>query len=609
MRSLGLKASVATAVLLTALGALPVAVAQDAGSNGAPAPAPKSLLPAGAFSAPPAELNAEPEPGPPSIPLRGEGEESAPGELSGAGAEAPPVIDMPPPPPLMAHSAQVGLHGPETGGFGPNLWAGSQGAFVKDLMRRTPAPTASRFGHVLLRRALLSITPTPQGALPANFVAERAHLLLRMGEAEGARTLVSQVPLNSYTRRLFEVAPHAHMASGDVAGLCPLVQTGITISGDPLWPLASAVCAALQGDDAGASLILDRERENRTAKAFDILLADRLSVALAGGERGVNVSWPGDAKLTTYRLSMALAGGVEVPRPLLSGANSAVKGWLVRKAQVPLAARLEAARIAAANGAIPAQELINLWSLQAVNLDETAIRSLPVGQLRAAYTAPTYNARLRAMSSLWGSAQSDHDKVALQLVTSRAAAGFPVEKRWLGAGPDLVRSMLLAGDVKGALKWYELARREAKARNPKAGEPLMAIWPLALTADAMGRVPHSAGLFELWADMLDGSGSEQERLQQLLGASVAGLGLINANDLPSDATVEFVNNGYTKRLRLAAQAGRRGEVIMLSALGLGQDAKTVSPSYVYEIVAALRKVGLRREAGLIAAELLIRNGA
>lgn len=619
MRSLGLKATAsALAVLVTALAAegfvAPAAAFQAApGAAPVPAPqappsaAPKSLLPAGTFAPPPPPPVEEPAPvGDAAIP----GVEAVPEETV---PQADEVAEPAAPEPqtrlaILSQSDLIGLHGPRTGGFEETLWTGSSGPFVRDFLRGLPAPTASRWGHVLLRRALLTRTPTPEGVLPANFVAERAHLLLRMGEAEGARRLVTQVPVSSFTRRMFDVAPQAHMAAGDVPGLCPLVQTGITVSADPVWPLASAVCAALQGDDAGAALTLDRERENRTAKTFDIQLAEVVSTTLAGSDRGVNAAWPQTARLTTYRLAMALAGGVEVPRQRLADANTAVKGWLTRNGSLPLAVRLEAARTAAATGALPARDLINLWSLQAAGLDETAIRALPVGKLRTAYQASSLPARVQAMRDLWNAASWPHGKAAMLLVTSDAAARLPVRASLVGAAPELGRSLLLAGDVPAALRWYDLARREAKGRNPQAGAPLMALWPLVATAEARGHVPHSVGLFELWDDMQDGERAEQARRRQLVSAAMTGLQLLPVAEMPRSAQVELVSNAYTRRLRAAAKAGRKGEVILLSAAGLGKDAAQVSPAYLFEITRALSIVGLKQEAGLIAAEILIRNG-
>lgn len=587
-----------------------LAVAQQPADLLPPAAAPKSLLPAGTFTPPPPPVE-EPEPLAPDASLPGDAPEGL-GAPNGDGvpleAGPAPVLRETRPTGILSSSAAVGLVGPHSGGFDETLWVGSSGPFLRDLMRGMPAPTASRWAHVLLRKAVATRTPTPDGTLPANFVAERAHLLLRMGEADLARRLAAQVPVASFTRRMFDVAPQAYMAAGDVPGLCPLVQTGLTVSSDPVWPLTSAVCAALQGDDAGAVLTLDRERENRSSKAFDIQLAEVVSSSLGGGDRGVNAVWPQNARLTTYRLSMALAGGVEVPRQRLSNANTAVKGWISRQGNVPLAVRLDAARTAAATGALPAQELLNLWSQQAALVDETALRALPVGKLRNAYTAKIAPERLQALRDLWAGAASPQDKVALYLAGADASARLPRDEALLEGAPDLARSLLLAGNIPAARAWYDLARSETRARNANAGGPLMRLWPLVATADAKGNIPHSVALFELWDDTQQGDRSDKARRRQLVSAALTGLGILPMADMPRPARIELAETSFTRRLREAANAGRVGEVIVLAGVGLGKDATTVSPAYLHEIVGALANVGLRREAGIIASEILIRNG-
>ena len=139
------------------------------------------------------------------------------------------------------------------------------------------------------------------------------------------------------------------------------------------------------------------------------------------------------------------------------------------------------------------------------------------------------------------------------------------------------------------------------------GAALMGLWPLVAAADQ--GVPRSGDLFTLWDDMQDGERAERKRRRQLAGAALSGLGLVPVADLPRSARVEPEANAYVQRLREAAQSRRRGEVILLSAAGLGKDAAGVRPDYLHEITRALTAVGLRREAGLIAAEILIRNGA
>src|SRR3546814_19132242 len=54
------------------------------------------------------------------------------------------------------------------------------------------------------------------------FAAERAWLLIRMGEPVVARSLIQDVDTGNYTPKLLQVAMQAALATGDPAGLCPL---------------------------------------------------------------------------------------------------------------------------------------------------------------------------------------------------------------------------------------------------------------------------------------------------------------------------------------------------------------------------------------------------
>ena len=61
----------------------------------------------------------------------------------------------------------------------------------------------SRWGHILLRRALASRLDAPEGMNPADFAALRAALLVRLGEGEAARALVQDVDAGNFTRNNF----------------------------------------------------------------------------------------------------------------------------------------------------------------------------------------------------------------------------------------------------------------------------------------------------------------------------------------------------------------------------------------------------------------------
>ena len=109
---------------------------------------------------------------------------------------------------------------------------------------------------------MLSRIAAPAGVHPVDWVAARADLLVRMGEADAARMLVQSVDHENYTPRMIEAAARTALATSDISGLCPLV--GPARSSDTVWKLAEAMCAALEGEPARA---LRRSPTKRAAAA------------------------------------------------------------------------------------------------------------------------------------------------------------------------------------------------------------------------------------------------------------------------------------------------------------------------------------------------------
>ena len=128
--------------------------------------------------------------------------------------------------------SEVGIISEGSGGYPVAAFGITKGTFLKQVLERTDGPLASRWGTIMARRLLASRTTTPAGVDGADWTAERAWLLLRMGDSVVARQLVQAVDPGRYSKRLHEVAMQAFLANGDLAGMCPLTETGIRMTGD-----------------------------------------------------------------------------------------------------------------------------------------------------------------------------------------------------------------------------------------------------------------------------------------------------------------------------------------------------------------------------------------
>jgi hypothetical protein len=592
MRSWASRAALAAG--LAAAVALPV-IGQEA---------PKSILPEGFEEAPPPAV-APPAPVPgvaPSGPAA-----DAPAVPGGApilppGGTATPAAAAPIDPLLTAPKSRdiafVGWLSPRAGGYGPNVFSSSNGAFVAGLLDRIDMPVGSRWAHIVLRRALLSEMPSPQGVRPADWVAARAWALVRMGEVDGAMALVGRLPVDRYTPRLYAVAAQAHLAAGDVLGLCPLGQTAITISREPLWPLVNGLCAGLEGDDLSASTTFDALRNREGTHPFDIGLAERIATAATGSGRAANVEWGDVDRLTVYRFGMASAGGVTIPDNLVERSRPVVRAWLLRNPNATLERRVAMAPTAATLGVASSAELVRIQSAFGAEMDPFAFDESTPGRLRAAFTARTPADRLAAMRTVW---QRGGQSYATRIMTARAAARLPVDADYADAAPDLIASALTAGYAPSALRWWPVVEAEGGRTRDQA-------WALLVLADRTGRVPSTGNRFEDWqeGERSRVGDARATRRAQLMAAALAGLGRGGEDwdEVLEDLGAAPVANAWTQRIDAAADAGRVGEVAVLAAAGLQGG---MPPQHLRHIVAAYRKVGRNVEARMMAIEALTRS--
>src|SRR3569833_895725 len=124
-------------------------------------------------------------------------------------------------------------------------------------MRRMHTPLASRWAHMALRDALLAKLHAPVNVNPVDWSAERAWLLLRMGEADAARMLVAGVDTDRFTPKMVQVAVQSALANADPPTLCPHEESKKKTEADKLR-LVQAMCASLAGEPEAASAMIDQ---------------------------------------------------------------------------------------------------------------------------------------------------------------------------------------------------------------------------------------------------------------------------------------------------------------------------------------------------------------
>ena len=517
-------------------------------------------------------------------------------ELSSETLDLANVQVVPPddlPPQARRTLDRVGLATAGDGNFDDGAFTGSSGAFLQSAMRSIDAPIASRWASITLRRALLVDARTPAGIDGADWAAERAWLLLRMGEADNARGLVARVDSDRYTPKLYEVAMQAALATGDPASLCAVAGKGGEVHNQPSWPLAQAMCAGLSGEAGTASSLVDRARSRGRARGIDVLLAEKVIGAGANTKRVITIEWDNVEQLTAWRYGLAAATGVVIPPRLMSSAGPQVLAWHARAPLYTAAVRAPMADRAAAMGVLSNAALVDLY---ASIWDDTDIaeRGGTVGQTLADAYRGNDAERLSALRTLW-KADDAVEPYARLILAARAAAlvapGSTEDGDDIGR---LIASMLSAGLDIQAARWGD-----------RVAEGSVAWGLLALaTPRANGQVNASTV-----ADVPTG---DDDRRVKFLIAGLAGLGRLDtddATDLGEQYGVPLgAENSWTRALERAVIDRAPGTVALLAAAGMQtREWRHVPPEHLYRIVSAMRRVGLEPEARMIAAEAVSRS--
>jgi len=593
---------------------------------------PESLLPPGFEDQPPPPPETQAPPPPPSgtaTPQPGRPAGPTPLQLPPTLTPAPQIAEGGPPPsdngaadeatdeiaakydlpPTARRSLDViGPLTPALGGLDRAAFGRDNGLALIRIMRASRAPIVSRWGSILLRRALLSQVDTPGDVNGADWAAERAWLLLRMGEADNARLLIQGVDSDQYTSRLYAVAMQAQLASADPAGFCPLLPRAMAFSKEPSWFMAQAICASFSADQSSASSFLNQAQRRGIARGIDYRLAEKVVGAGPNSRRSVKIEWDGVSQLTTWRFGLATATNVDIPEALYRTVGSQVRAWEARAPGLSLMHRAPGVAAAARLGVFSGDAARDFYAALAADADADPAASDRAEALGAAYRGDSIRRRVDAMRQIWSAPAgdgwaADHEGIsygALPMI-ARAAAAIPPNAALGDDVPWLIASMLSGGYDGNAARWASVVGRVEGAAGERA-------WALLATGAADASVDLSAGRIESFvkADSAAGGG-----LGRNLVAALGGL-----DRLPADARARLLQESgvntasrrtWVRAITAAANRRERGTVALLAAVGMQTNRwSAMTPENLYYIVSSLRQVGLDSYARMIAAEAMAR---
>jgi hypothetical protein len=507
------------------------------------------------------------------------------------------------PPGAQRALTRVGVLAVDEGGLPPVALANQSDRLVRAVLGGTQGPLVSRWGHILLRRALASRLAAPLGMDPIEFAALRVGVLNRLGEFALARAVVQDIDTANWSPALTQEALGAYLAGGDVTGACPAVRLQGSAREDGEWQLWQAICNAYAGEAALAASQLDRALFRGVAPRIDVLLARRFAGAAGRGQRAVQIEWQGVDDLNPWRFGLANALGEPVPEGLLDDALKAKGGAYYARSgallpMLPARQRAPFAGRAAREGILSADAMVDLYSEIHADPAASGDPQTHAATLREAYLATDPAARIAAMERLWtaGPALGGGDGYGARVLTAYAAARIAPSADHAAAAGELIAAMLAAGLDRNAGRWAGVVEEGSLG------------WALIALSAPNGEDVGQGAV----QSFIGGDASEDSRKSAFLVAALAGLGRLDEGDaasLAGDLDFDLARRTrWTSAISRAAEVGNPALVVLLAGLGMqGTSWSQMTPLHLYHITAALTRVGLEAEARMIAAEAVARG--
>ncbi|QDM40180.1 hypothetical protein [Altererythrobacter sp. TH136] len=506
-----------------------------------------------------------------------------------------PKVDIPPG--ARRSLKRVGVLAPAEGGLPTFSLANQPASLVRAALAGSDGPVVSRWGHILLRRALASRLAAPADMDPVEFAALRVSTLNAMGEFAAARAVAQEVDTSDWNPALTAAALDAYIGTADLVGACPAVRLQGSRREDANWRLVQGICNAFAGEGARAKADLNRVRSRGQAASIDALLALRFAGASGQGRGAVTIEWNDVDELTPMRFALANAVGEPVPAGLLEGAGPYYARAAAVAPMLALPQRIAASEIAAREGILSSSALIDLYSQAYGEEDLDGPAATLAGQLRQAYVGGDSAARLAAIKDVWVSGPGQAIDYARLVLTAYAAARLEPSEEFVDDSGPLLAAMLSAGLERDALRWGNVI--------PEGSDG----WAQLVFAAPNQNDPVSTGAVDDFIGDDDGAG---QRRSKFLVAGLAGLGRLSQSDINSYSSDLKLGLGsatrWTRAIDAAAAADNQALVAFLAGLGMqGSDWQQMTPRHLYHIVGALHRVGLSAEARMIAAEAVARG--
>ena len=521
-----------------------------------------------------------------------------------AATEVDPAKTPAPPPAMQFQQldspglASLGTLTPTEAALDATPWTGTSPAAAQRMIDALPQPTDSAAVNDLVRRLLLVAAPLPSApdetAAESHF-AVRVAALRRLGYLDEALALLARVPAGqrrpTHRRQSIEIA----FLIDALATACPQVRRAQASSEDLFWLRAGIVCDTadkrLQQVELNLTLLAELDApENPFIEAATAFLT------------GEKISRPADRALDPPTLAMVRLGGGALTAEFGDELTGDLRTALLRSESTPYQLRLALAEQAAGWGQISGGDLRALYQNITVGEDQLDnVLAVAKTEADAHASGLLFRAAEAQGSDVTRAMYIDH---AITLARSRGtmqATGGPLAElvgamtpashlQWFT--PTAVEILIAGGKSTAIDPWRQLARRR-DAEKEDTRQRWARVRPLAYLA-ATTAPPWDSAMMPDWqaaakANFADKATARRVQLTALLEAVGAPLDGAVWPATTVDAAMVADHYALRRRLQNAAEAGRVGETILLTAILLGQAplAKSATADVVTAITALM----------------------
>lgn len=556
-----------------------------------------------AMQASPADAPQPSEPAPPPAP-----EKFVPVDL-GEPVSSKPLADVDP--------ETAGLLSDAEGGLGAAMWKDTPRALVDKFLQAVSVPSASPALNDLARRLLLSTAALPEGpsAAPVNLTTLRVRKLIELGDVAEAWKLEQSIRVGGIDPGTLRTLAEAALVGPERAAVCDKIPSFMeadkekTPDSTLAWQKALVVCKMLANDSNAVQLALDLLREQKAPE-------DAFMTLMTRNYMGRTKNLP--RQLTPLApLNLVVLRQLDLPLPpeLYARPPAGVIPELLEAKAKDEKARLRLAENAAAKGILSAEQLGAFYKNLPVPPDLAGDAKSPYSRAilyQKATGQITPQEKMETVRAMADEAPPEMLAGSLGVLLAGMIEDLPVTADYNALAVSGAKLMAMAGNPEKAAAWVKLAQ-DVRGKLPDQDKAFIKNWPIFVLSGLIADGDYAKGLKE-WLDQ----SLTAEKPEELPARREAASGIIlvlaaSGFAVPEEVWLRVIEPQppskrlslaplLAERLRFAAQAGRKGETVLLSLLAGGE---MPAGEEMAGVIRALRQVGLEAESRALAREAAV----